>query len=114
MGSRTMGTGKTLGMAAFCLLVAGCIPARASSDAAWTQFRKDVATACLAAVGDELNQLDVAVDPFGSASFGLAIVHGQERTGGEPVDVVCVYDKRAKTVEIGTPFSKADQERINR
>nr|WP_185985551.1 hypothetical protein [Aureimonas mangrovi] len=86
-------------------------PAAASSDDAWEAFRSDVEAACLNAVGDEIADKDAVVDPFGSESYGLAIVTGQA-VDGERQSVICVYDKSAKTVELGSAMSIDPEEDV--
>ena len=85
------------------------MPARleASSDEAWAKLRADVATACLAAVDGLLEDATANVDPFGSPSFGLAIMHGREQGGDGQANVVCVYDKRSGKVEVGSAIGDA-------
>ncbi|MFQ6753814.1 hypothetical protein V6Z72_05660 [Cereibacter sphaeroides] len=80
------------------LLLAG--PALASSDDAWTEFAAEVESACLAAAGDTLSDASAVVDPFGSESYGLAIVSG--RTANDaPASMICVLNKESRAVEIG-------------
>jgi hypothetical protein len=81
-------------------------PARASSDDAWAAFRVNVEAACLAAVADVLEDAHAAVDPFGSRSFGLAVLRGTEKGGDSSAMVVCVYDKQNKSVEIGSAIEE--------
>ncbi len=76
-------------------------PAHAASDADWAAFRADVETKCLAAAGSALDEPRAAVDPFGSESFGLAVVHGKAKGGSTPVAFICVYDKKTQMIEIG-------------
>ncbi|WP_159711969.1 hypothetical protein [Geminicoccus flavidas] len=81
-----------------------CLPgaAQAATDEAWSRFRDDVAAACLAEAAPLLEDAVATVDPFGSPSFGLAVVRGKERGGDGWAMVVCVYDKRTKSVEVGS------------
>ncbi len=80
------------------LLLAG--PAFASSDDAWAEFAAEVESACLAAAGDTLSDALAVVDPFGSESYGLAIVSG--RTANDaPASMICVLNKQSRAVEIG-------------
>lgn len=87
-------------VAAIALLLTGA-PACASSDDAWEAFRKDVADKCLASAADQFDAPDVTVDPFGSPSYGLALVKGKAKGADAKIAAICVYDKKAKTVEIG-------------
>lgn len=76
------------------------IGAHASSGDAWEQFRADVSEKCIAAA-PVLDKPVVVVDPFGSESFGLALVSGKPKGAENVVTQICVYDKQKKTVEIG-------------
>lgn len=80
------------------LLIAG--PAAASSDEAWAEFAAEVEASCLAATAETLPGASATVDPFGSESFGLAIVSGRTPEDA-PASVICVMDKRSRAVEIG-------------
>ena len=73
--------------------------AQASSDDAWVQFRKDVTAKCLKTAGVSLTKPTIIVDPFGSESFGLAIVIG--KSGGFRVSYICVVDKKTGATELG-------------
>jgi hypothetical protein len=84
--------------AVFTLLAAS--HAHASSDDAWAEFAAEVEEACLAATASVLPEANAVVDPFGSESFGLAIVTG-EAAGGVTASIICVFDKQTKAVEIG-------------
>lgn len=76
------------------------VPATASSDAAWEAFATEVEMACLDATRGAIENATAVVDPFGSASFGLAIVTG-ETSEGRAAAIVCVVDKQSKAVQIG-------------
>lgn len=83
---------------AITLLLAG--PALGANDEAWSEFATEVEDTCLVAVGDIVSDASVVVDPFGSESYGLAIVSGRTADDGA-VSVICVFDKITRTVEIG-------------
>ena len=83
---------------AACLLFAG--PVLASSGDAWDEFAVEVEEACRAATSEIVTNASVVVDPFGSESFGLAVVTGE--TTGTKVSIICVYDKQTMAVEIGS------------
>jgi hypothetical protein len=83
------------------IIVLAAGSALAASDAAWEEFRKDVADKCLAAGADMFDAATADVDPFGSERFGLALLHGKAKGAETEIRVICVYDKQAKTVEIG-------------
>lgn len=70
-------------------------PAAASSPDAWAAFRKDVGDRCLAqARATGMTSPEVIVHPVGTQSHGIAVL----REGGDKR--ICLYDKRAKTVEL--------------
>ncbi len=88
--------------AVFVLLsVFATAPAVASSGDAWVQFRVDVAAACLALVTDP-GTATVEVSPFGSESYGVALVT-LRGAGGED-RMICVYDKSTARAELAAPF----------
>ncbi len=76
-------------------------PALASSPSAWEEFRRDVETACRDASAAQLTEPQIVVDPFGLQSYGLAFLSGTSTEDGMPRSFVCVYDKVARSVEIG-------------
>jgi hypothetical protein len=80
-------------------MVAG--PALASSDEAWVRFRTDVGSACLALVTGP-GAVTVEVNPFGSESYGVAVV--TVRSAGGRDRMVCVYDKARKVAELSAAF----------
>lgn len=77
----------------------------ASSDEAWEEFRKEVDAACqeLVEVPDNA-QVQVNVNPFGSESYGAALVAVNFGAEGQDV-MVCIYDKQSKTAELTGPFT---------
>jgi hypothetical protein len=81
---------------------------QASDEASWERFRQEVEASCLAAVAGVLEDARAIVDPFGSPSFGLAVVRGREAGGQGRASVICVYDKSKRTVEIGSAVEEAD------
>lgn len=72
----------------------------ASSGDAWAEFAAEVETGCLAATEGVFTEPTAVVDPFGSESYGLAIVSGTFPSGGAG-SIVCVFNKQTKAVEIG-------------
>jgi hypothetical protein len=76
--------------------------AHASSDAAWSEFAKQVQEKCTAATADIFRRSFVAVDPTGTESFGVAIVYGRAKAAKAPAAVICVMDKKTGKVEIGS------------
>jgi len=88
----------TLAAAGFCL--AG--PALASSDEAWAEFAAKVEAKCLAAATDMLEEPAIAVDPFGTESYGVAILTGKPKGAEGQVSYLCVMDKKTETAELGS------------
>lgn len=48
----------------------------------------------------------IKVDPYGSESFGFAIISGFEKDNATEQQVACVFSKGAETVEISSLFDK--------
>lgn len=78
-------------------------PALASSDEAWQEFRKEVETACAALAPDE-GETAIEVNPFGSESYGVALLITV--MPDESVDrYVCVFDKESRKAELSAAFT---------
>ncbi|KQW31440.1 hypothetical protein ASE36_04100 [Rhizobium sp. Root274] len=75
--------------------------ASASSDDAWDEFAKDVAAKCTALAEGRIEEPKVVVDPFGTESYGMAILTGKAVGADATVSSICVYDKKSQTAEIG-------------
>lgn len=86
------------------LLVLAVGPARSSSEDAWQEFRSTVETECRA-LAQTLDTwvTDISVNPFGSESYGAALV-GIGHDDGNVDRVICIYDKQSKTAELTAPF----------
>ncbi|MBO3759292.1 hypothetical protein [Ciceribacter sp. L1K22] len=80
-------------------------PAFASSDEAWDEFAKEVEAKCLNTAAPNLENAKIAVDPFGSERFGLAILTGKAKGADAIVSYICVMDKQAGTVELGSELT---------
>lgn len=76
-------------------------PALASSDDAWDAFAKDVAAKCTVLAEGRIEQPKVVVDPFGTESYGVAILTGKAVGADAVVSSICVYDKKSQAAEIG-------------
>jgi hypothetical protein len=87
---------------AIFLLLCSAAPALASSDDAWQEFAKEVGDKCLEAAAPMLEGARVAVDPFGSERFGLAVLSGKAKGADVSVSYVCVMDKQSRAVELGS------------
>lgn len=97
-----------IGALAGALLTAGT--ATAASEEAWDEFRADVRTACLAKGQDLIETPAIVVDPFGSDTYGYALMTGMEKGSANVRSVVCVFDKQAKTAEVSAPLDLATSE----
>ncbi len=73
----------------------------ASSDDAWEAMRADVSAKCLEAAAGSIEAPQAVVDPFGSESFGLALVSGKPKGADGRISQICVYNKQTKAVELG-------------
>ena len=84
-------------------LIGACFAtaAQASSDEAWVAFRAEVAAVCLA-LPDAPKGAAVEVSPFGSESYGAAIV--TSITDGVLARQVCIFDKVSHKAELAAPF----------
>ena len=95
---------KTRFSLAFLGLVALCPAVRASGDDAWEAFRVEVAQACLA-LPDAPKNAVVEVSPFGSESYGAALITWVE--AGVLLRQICIFDKSDHTAELAAPFQPA-------
>ena len=89
---------KPIAIAAIILCAAGS--AYGASGDAWEEFRAEVKAGCLAAAAPLLSNTTVEVDPFGSESYGFAIVTG-ETPAGTTASAICVMNKQSRAFEIG-------------
>jgi len=78
------------------------LPAAASSDDAWEAFRTEVDSACRALLTDPGEPL-VEVEPFGSASYGVALITLALPEGGSE-RYACIFDKHSRAAELAGPF----------
>lgn len=92
-----------------CLLgtfIATAQPGRTSSGDAWAEFEKDVRQACLSAAIGTIAVSSIQVDPFGSESYGFALMVGFEAGTTTERVVACAYDKTSQNVEISGFFDR--------
>jgi len=94
--------------AAFVATVAATSPVLAASPDAWDAFRKEVGAACIAAAAPLIENAAADVDPFGSESYGLALVRGKAKGADTEIRTICVFDKKTKAVEIGGELPAAE------
>ena len=76
--------------------------ALASSHDAWVEFQMQVSVQCLKAVGKKVQKAAIIIDPYGSDSFGIAIISGASPGAATKIGYVCIYNKQTKKTEIGT------------
>lgn len=92
-----------------CSLIAvlsGAQHVQASSGDAWEEFRQDVEKACLAAAVGVLDVTAVRVDPYGSESYGFAVLFGTETGTTSERMVACAYGKASQVAEISGPLER--------
>jgi hypothetical protein len=99
MPSRSTVTALASAVAGLALLAP--LPALSASPDAWNSFRKDVESACRTAAEPLMQDAQIVVDPFGSQSYGLAFLRGLAVEDGAARSLVCIFDKKARTAEIG-------------
>jgi hypothetical protein len=90
-----------------CSLLAGMSGAehvQASSPDAWEEFQQEVESSCVAASQGMLQVMSVTVDPYGSESYGFAVLTGFEKGNPKQRMLVCAYSKRDQRAEISAPF----------
>ncbi|MBC2772938.1 hypothetical protein H6M51_08695 [Rhizobium sp. AQ_MP] len=103
---------QTILHVAALVLVPVSSPVLASSDDAWAEFARDVAAKCTALAEGRIEQPKVVVDPFGTESYGVAILTGKAVGADATVSSICVYDKKSQAAEIGGELP-ADQVTIS-
>jgi hypothetical protein len=92
---------KTTALSCLVLAASGAA-AHASSGDAWAEFQAEVAKVCLA-LPDAPKGAAVQVSPFGSESYGAALITWVE--AGVLQQQVCIFDKVAHTAELAAPFA---------
>ena len=78
------------------------VPASASSGDSWQAMRDKLRTGCLseaAAMG--LGRIEISADPFGSQSYGIAVLTKRGGDRRRNLAYVCVMDKKTGAFEIG-------------
>ena len=91
---------KTAGILIGLFFGMSVVPASASSDDAWQAFAADVEDKCRAAMSKVLKNPKLDVDSIGTENHGVAIGRGVVIGGKSRKAIVCIYDKKSKTVEI--------------
>lgn len=82
------------------------LPAVASSDGAWDTFRAEVDSACRALITGP-GELTVEVEPFGSASYGIALITLALPEGASE-RYACIFDKQSRAAELAGPFPEPE------
>ena len=80
--------------------------AQGSSSDEWEKFQQDVQKACLAASEGVLQVTNIQVDPYGSESYGFALLSGVENGTSNERLVACAYGKRSQIAEISGLFNR--------
>lgn len=92
---------------AIALITLGAVgSAQAASDDAWAEFQAEVEKGCIDAAAQLLSNASAIVDPFGSESYGLAIVTG-ETPAGTTASAICVMNKQTRVFEISGELNVA-------
>lgn len=102
---------KIIAITAGITLHAAISSANASSDNAWAEFAKEVGAACAKAASGLMEKPSTIVDPYGSESYGLALVSGKAKGAKQTISTICVFDKQTKKAEVGSELP-ADQVKI--
>lgn len=90
------------------MAIAAAGTAHASSGDAWQEFASEVEGKCKQAARASIEFPQAVVDPFGSEHFGIALVTGKPKGANGFVSYFCVYDKRTKSVELGSELETDD------
>lgn len=99
--------GRTAILACSILAFASGIPhAQASSADAWEEFQQDVEKACRDAANGALLVGSIQVDPYGSESYGFAVMVGIEPGTSNERLVACAYDKQSQAAEVSGYFDR--------
>lgn len=85
--------------------VAGPMQVQASSADAWAEYQQEVEQACRTAADATFMVRVALVDPYGSESFGYALLIGLENGATVESIVVCAYDVAAQKAEISGAFA---------
>ncbi|WP_374302692.1 hypothetical protein [Paracoccus sp. (in: a-proteobacteria)] len=78
-----------------------------SSDEAWEEFRKAVDQGCRALIeAPDAAEVAVEVNPFGSESYGAALVTIDIAEGRDRM--ICIFDKGTGKAELTAAFTEAE------
>ncbi len=105
---KTHGLSRGLGAALGGLLVVamfGTHAVQAASGDAWEEFQQEVELACREASKGVITANVVQVDPYGSESYGFAVLVGPEVGSSALKLVACAYDKASQKAEVSGAFT---------
>lgn len=85
--------------------MSGPIQVQAASADAWAEYQQEVEQACRTAANASFMVRVALVDPYGSDSFGYALLIGLEPSATVESIVVCAYDLASKKAEISGAFA---------
>ena len=89
-------------LAGLALIVLALDRSRASAPDAWEEMQKKVAPECRAlALAGDFKTASVQVDPFGTESYGLALVTGTVKNTTQEARALCAMDKKTGKAELG-------------
>ena len=89
------------GTAALVMLAIASHSVVASSPDAWEEFQEKVAKSCVAlALAGDFEKATTKVDPFGTETYGIALVSGTLKKGLGEARVICVMDKKTGKAEL--------------
>ncbi len=103
--SRLPRRGMSVIVCSFLAVILGAQYGQASSSDAWEEFQQDVERACRAATQGVIDAQVVQVDPYGSESYGFAVLVGPEAGTSTLRLVVCAYNKASRVAEISGTFT---------
>lgn len=89
----------------FFICMSGMHAAQAASGDAWEEFQQEVDLACREAAKGVITPEVVQVDPYGSESYGFAVLVGPEVGSSALKLVACAYDKASQKAEVSGAFT---------
>lgn len=102
--SKLLRCGRVFFTGSLFALIGAVQVAHASSPDAWQEFQQDVERACREASKGLIDAQVVQIDPYGSESYGFAVLVGPDAHTSKLRLVVCAYDKRSQRAEVSGTF----------
>lgn len=87
-------------------LVSDAHHVQASSSDAWEELQQNVEDACRRASNGVLEIKRIQVDPYGSETYGFAVLFGTEVGTSTERLIACAYDKGSEAAEISSPLER--------